>query len=216
MITKKKSRMFNAIIIIFLGLSVWLSVILDIPTKVEAANTLYRDREHAFRIEVPDTWKRRKPKGPNVVLVAADNSGASLNIIVKSMPPNTLDSYSKLSDNELKTLALEMSKKLKEVYPDLVVNQGDSTYLNNRKALRIIWTGTHRFLDSAHRLTSYVLQVIEKGSHYTLTCTSSAEEFKRYRPICETMFNSFILEHGFYPEKKISILPAIKKPQESH
>jgi len=143
----------------------------------------YHSREHAFSIAVPEKWETRENHMGTAVIFLSPRETQNdlflenLNIVVERLPAGT--ERSSYLNESVKNMA-RMLEGFKSGKPELY-------RLHRYDAGRAAYSDTLGTL----RLESTVTMVACGGKAYVITCTSTKEDFPRYREIFEKTTGSF-------------------------
>jgi len=143
----------------------------------------YHSREHGFSIAVPEKWETRENHmGTAVILLSPredqnDLFLENLNIVVEELPAGT----------ELSAYLNESVKNMARMLEGFKSGKAELYRLYRYDAGRAGYSYTLGTL----RLESTVTMVARGGKAYVITCTSTKEDFPRYREIFEKTTGSF-------------------------
>lgn len=158
---------------------------------VAAEMKLYRNRDWQFRIEIPADFAYRTPKGPNVVVSAAADDGANMNVIVKKFP------LQKDGDAELLQEIFAMQRN---EYPELFKGYIDSgmTMVERTPVHWYIADVEYRYPDTQFVLRCFGCSLLRNYKYYNISYSCYPQLFEQYRQVFIDSLSSFVDETGFY------------------
>lgn len=157
---------------------------------------IYRDDKYSFAVRYPSDWKPVEASGVSTRFKIASDNGigvADFSIVV-------------LTPSELKNMtSAEFANGIAE-RPDIIkamTNTGlpgakllssGKTYLSNREAFFVKYTGTLKTLDDKTDITVYQIITVFEGKSITLTCRGFEPVFEiLYLETCKEIASSFVL-----------------------
>jgi len=157
--------------------------------------SLHRNYEHKFRVEIPKDWEVRKPKGPNIALSLFDrNTRAMIIIDVRNSiyPPN------------IHEVSQEMIIHQYGKLPEFKLLRLEQIYLNSHKALQIEYEYRWQSLDIDVIFKAIVYEVVYNKKLYTISCIAETSSFQGLISIFKKSVSTFIIEEDLLYSTKLS------------
>jgi hypothetical protein len=175
-----------------LSISFIACLIFVCSTHAGDSSNLHRDKTHAFSIVFPTGWQQRNGQTPSTVVVSESPYEDSIVIQVRQIPAQaTLEN---LPAAELKAMFTDMAEALRVRFPDIVVKDSGTTYINNTKAIWMLYTYSYKQPFRTTKVTTMFYQVWHEGRIFSILCTSPSERYKLMSKTFLTSVRTFIFE----------------------
>jgi hypothetical protein len=157
---------------------------------------IYRDDKYSFAVRYPSDWKPVESSSVNTRFRIASDGGiglADFNIVV--ITPKELQGMTSAEfANDIAKRPDIIKAMVETGLPGAKLLSSGKTYLSNREAFFVKYTGTMRSLDDETDLTVYQIITVFEGKSITLTCRSLKEVFDiLYFDTCKEIASSFVL-----------------------
>ena len=173
--------------------------------SISSAKNLYRNEAHKFRITFPEGWQVKRGSYPDPVVVASDIKGSSINITTeKTDPDNTADALSL-------ELIPELQKAFETIFSDVVILDKYETYICNRKALMVEYSGTYKHTKISVHMTMLTFITVNNGNVFTISCSTDSTLYRNYKKtfvdsVSTLVFEDYIIDRSRFATTK-DLLP---------
>jgi len=153
------------------------------------ADRLYRSLSPRFRLNIPDGWNIKKPKGPNIRLLLVSETGESITITC-DIDPNLRSTTSHDLDGELFLVPMRQ-------YTDVRLLGRRNTYVNMMKAQILEYEWIFRNLDRETTFVSALTLITHRDKLFQVTFTSERERWQINQNVLKTFLGTFVIEEDF-------------------
>jgi len=162
----------------------------------EVTQKVYRDDKYSFSLHYPSDWKPVEASSANARFKIASDNGigvADFSIIVLTPPEIKKMTPAEFAEGMAKNPEL-VKTIIQTGLPGSKLLASGKTYLSNREAFFIKYSGTLRSIDDETDLTIYQIITVCEGKSITLTCRGIGDLFDTlYFDTCKEIASGFVL-----------------------
>ncbi len=97
--------------------------------------TLFRNKEYAFRIVIPDGFHMKQGYGPNIKVKAVTDNGESVVVLAKTLSKEFRSlHFDRLTDTEIRQYIKDAFAQYKKAFPGMQLVQSRIAHLSNHRA----------------------------------------------------------------------------------
>lgn len=165
-----------------------------LATQALGAETVYRDSAHQFRITFPDGWESKAGSAISTVIKAVDADENNINISLSPPFPSQV-----FPGDLSESMSVELFLGIQEKLSNATLHKSKMTYLDNRKAIYMLFSGTRRVLDEKTRIKMMMVSTIHNNRVFTVSCGGGIDAFPAIEDICEKSISTLVFEDYWYP-----------------
>jgi hypothetical protein len=172
-----------------------LVLVCSISTIAQTQNKMFRDTKYSYSLMYPSDWVPAESSSINTRFKIASDSVlgfADFSVIVTT-PPEIKGMTSAEFANGIAKRPDIVKAMVNTGLPGATILSSGKTYLSNREAFFVKFTGNLRQLDESLDMTMFQIITVFEDKSITLTCRALTPVFDTYFDTCKEMASSFVL-----------------------
>jgi hypothetical protein len=178
-----------------------LTLSFSFPCFCYASNgSLIRNKDYAFRINIPQGFHVKQGRGPNVKVNAVTNNGESIVVIAKTLSKEFKRiNFDRMSDADIQQYIKNISIQYQNTFPGMQIVESKITYLSNHRAAMTIFITPVNSIRGSATLQQFTIETILDGKLFNVGCSAPIETYDRfYQTFLETVVSFWIEDKSWY------------------